>query len=78
MDPKSQKLMRRTTMLATVTASYFLLTADYGPEPNILDPIKKAIESAESSVKKLFFGSDKKSQGSESVGVQSNARKEHP
>jgi hypothetical protein len=26
-------------MVATVTASYFLLTADYGPEPNALDPV---------------------------------------
>ncbi|KAF5207506.1 Uvrabc system protein a [Thalictrum thalictroides] len=78
MDPKTEKLVRRTTMLATVTASYFLLTADYGPEPNILDPIKKAIESAESSVKKFIFGSDKESQGSENVGDQSNSRKEHP
>lgn len=26
-------------MVATVTASYFLLTADYGPEPNVLDPV---------------------------------------
>ncbi|KAL8111325.1 hypothetical protein AgCh_019150 [Apium graveolens] len=25
-------------MVATLTASYFLLTADYGPEPNVLDP----------------------------------------
>ncbi|GMN65617.1 hypothetical protein TIFTF001_034691 [Ficus carica] len=24
-------------MVATITASYFLLTADYGPEPNALD-----------------------------------------
>lgn len=26
-------------MVATVTASFFLLTADYGPEPNALDPV---------------------------------------
>lgn len=26
-------------MVATATASYFLLTADYGPEPNALDPV---------------------------------------
>ncbi|KAK6920145.1 hypothetical protein RJ641_016049 [Dillenia turbinata] len=38
MNPKTDKLIRRTTMIATVTASYFLLTADYGPEPNALDP----------------------------------------
>lgn len=26
-------------MVATAVASYFLLTADYGPEPNALDPV---------------------------------------
>ena len=26
-------------MVATLTASYFLLTADYGSEPNVLDPV---------------------------------------
>ena len=25
--------------MTTVTASYFLLTADYGPQPNALDPV---------------------------------------
>lgn len=39
MDPKTDKLVRRTTMIATATASYLLLTADYGPEPNFLDPV---------------------------------------
>ncbi|KAJ0682670.1 hypothetical protein HanPI659440_Chr16g0649981 [Helianthus annuus] len=38
MNPNTDKLVRRTTMVATVTAGYFLLTADYGPEPNVLDP----------------------------------------
>ncbi|KAF9591423.1 hypothetical protein IFM89_004121 [Coptis chinensis] len=66
MDPKTQKLVRITTIVSTLTVSYFLLTADYGPEPNILDPIKKKIESAESSVKKFVFGYDKESQESES------------
>ncbi|KAK7816095.1 hypothetical protein CFP56_022831 [Quercus suber] len=37
-NPQTDKLVRRTTMVATVTASYFLLTADYGSEPNALDP----------------------------------------
>ncbi|XP_074363919.1 uncharacterized protein LOC141704595 [Apium graveolens] len=41
MNPKSDKLVRRTTMVATLTASYFLLTADYGPEPNVLDPDRR-------------------------------------
>ncbi|XP_074363918.1 uncharacterized protein LOC141704594 [Apium graveolens] len=59
MNPKSDKLVRRTTMVATLTASYFLLTADYGPEPNVLDPIKAAIKSAEHSVKEFIFGPDK-------------------
>lgn len=39
MDPKTDKLVRRTTMVATAVASYFLLTADYGPGPNALDPV---------------------------------------
>lgn len=39
MNSRTDKLVRRTTMVATVTASYFLLTADYGPEPNVLDPV---------------------------------------
>lgn len=26
-------------MVATAVASYLLLTADYGPEPNALDPV---------------------------------------
>ena len=39
MNPQTDKLVRRTTMVATLTASYFLLTADYGPEPNALDPV---------------------------------------
>lgn len=26
-------------MVATAVASYLLLTADYGPEPNVLDPV---------------------------------------
>ncbi|GMY14040.1 UvrABC system protein A, partial [Fagus crenata] len=35
----TDKLVERTNMVATVTtASYFLLTADYGFEPNALDP----------------------------------------
>nr|XP_009780024.1 PREDICTED: uncharacterized protein LOC104229136 [Nicotiana sylvestris] len=38
-EPRTDKLVRRTTMVATVTASYFLLTADYSPEPNVLDPV---------------------------------------
>uniref|UniRef100_A0A2N9FI07 Uncharacterized protein n=1 Tax=Fagus sylvatica TaxID=28930 RepID=A0A2N9FI07_FAGSY len=39
MNPQTDKLVRRTTMVATATASYFLLTADYGSEPNALDPL---------------------------------------
>lgn len=39
-------------MVATITASYFLLTADYGPEPNVLDPVSRhsSFFSFESSV----------------------------
>ncbi|MFS7988665.1 hypothetical protein Hanom_Chr11g01037571 [Helianthus anomalus] len=39
MNPNTDKLVRRTTMVATVTAGYFLITADCGPEPNVLDPL---------------------------------------
>ncbi|KAL4621919.1 hypothetical protein ACB098_06G209300 [Castanea mollissima] len=59
MNPQTDKLVRRTTMVATLTASYFLLTADYGSEPNVLDPIKKAILSAENTVKEFVFGTKK-------------------
>jgi hypothetical protein len=37
--PKTDKLVKRLTIVATITASYFLLTADYGPKPNALDPV---------------------------------------
>uniref|UniRef100_A0A2P2JF01 Uncharacterized protein LOC105642997 n=1 Tax=Rhizophora mucronata TaxID=61149 RepID=A0A2P2JF01_RHIMU len=59
MNPQTDKIVRRTTMVATVVASYFLLTADYGPEPNAFDPIKRAILSAQSSAKEFIFGSKK-------------------
>ncbi|XP_050203715.1 uncharacterized protein LOC126653815 [Mercurialis annua] len=72
MNPKTDKLVRRTTMVATAVASYFLLTADYGPQPNALDPVKRAIQSAESSMKDFIFGSKKEDQESS----QSNSAKE--
>ncbi|OMO78744.1 hypothetical protein CCACVL1_14140 [Corchorus capsularis] len=75
MNPKADKLVRRTTMVATVTASYFLLTADYGPEPNALGPIKKAILSAQNSVKEFVLGPSKEHQES---SLTSNNAKEHP
>ncbi|KAH7577902.1 hypothetical protein ACOSP7_001028 [Xanthoceras sorbifolium] len=75
MNPQTDKLVRRTTMVATAVASYFLLTADYGPEPNVLDPIKKAIFSVETSVKEYIFGSKKESQEGQ---VVSDRAKEHP
>jgi hypothetical protein len=37
--PKTDKFVKRLTIVATITASYFLLTADYGPKPNALDPV---------------------------------------
>ncbi|KAG9443909.1 hypothetical protein H6P81_015249 [Aristolochia fimbriata] len=55
MDLKTNKLVRRTAMLGSVTAAYFLLTADYGPPPNVLDPVKGAIKSAAHSLKKFMF-----------------------
>ncbi|GFP93301.1 hypothetical protein PHJA_001474500 [Phtheirospermum japonicum] len=36
MDPRTDKLVRRITMV--VTAAYFILVADYGSEPNFPDP----------------------------------------
>jgi len=39
MNPRTEKLVRRLTIVTTITASYFLLTADYGPKPNALDPV---------------------------------------
>ncbi|EYU35085.1 hypothetical protein MIMGU_mgv1a019696mg [Erythranthe guttata] len=84
MDPKTDKLVRRTTMIATVTASYFLLTADYGPEPNFLepnflDPIKRAIKSTEKSVKDFVFGTKKDAQQSEiNNKVTSDVPEKHP
>ncbi|KAK4266830.1 hypothetical protein QN277_023699 [Acacia crassicarpa] len=76
MNSKTDKLVKRITMVATVTASYFLLTADYGPEPNVLDPIKRGILSAENSVKDYIFGSKVETQ--ESKLVKSDSNKEHP
>ncbi|XP_059634165.1 uncharacterized protein LOC132276651 [Cornus florida] len=78
MNRKTDKLVRRTTMVATVTAGYFLLTADYGPEPNVLDPIKKAIQSAEHSVKVFVFGPDKGIDESEKGKSGSKSAKEQP
>ncbi|VVA89615.1 unnamed protein product [Arabis nemorensis] len=60
MNPQVDKVVRRTTMVATAVASYFLLTADYGPEPNVLDPIKQKIILAQDSVKEYFFPSKNK------------------
>ncbi|KMZ69192.1 hypothetical protein ZOSMA_21G00460 [Zostera marina] len=59
MDPKIDKLVRITTLVSTCTVAYFLLTADYGPEYNVLKPVKTAIQSAELSVKDFIFGSTK-------------------
>ncbi|KAF7139349.1 hypothetical protein RHSIM_Rhsim07G0016500 [Rhododendron simsii] len=81
MNPRTDKLVRRTTMVATVTASYFLLTADYGPEPNVLDPIKNVIKSAERSVKEFIFGPEKTQKRldeSETGKLASNAAKHNP
>ncbi|KAK9143733.1 hypothetical protein Syun_013133 [Stephania yunnanensis] len=88
MDPKVDKLVRRTTMVATVTASYFLLTSDYGPEPNILDPvrfagydglvIKRAIQSAEGSVKKFINEFGKEPEQNHSEEPTSNHTKYEP
>ncbi|KAL2335957.1 hypothetical protein Fmac_010403 [Flemingia macrophylla] len=72
MNPRTEKLLKRLTIVTTVTASYFLVTADYGPQPNALDPIKKQILSAESSAKEYVFGSKKESQENHTVKFDSN------
>ncbi|RDX74901.1 hypothetical protein CR513_45291 [Mucuna pruriens] len=76
MNPRTEKLVRRLTIVTTVTASYFLLTADYGPQPNALDPIKKQILSAQSTVKGYILGSKKESQENHMGKLDSN--KDHP
>ncbi|XP_070009316.1 uncharacterized protein [Nicotiana sylvestris] len=77
MNPRTDKLVRRTTMVATVTASYFLLTADYGPEPNVLDPIKNAILSAEHSLKESIFGPKKGVQERETEKLAPSSSEKH-
>ncbi|KAG5041947.1 hypothetical protein AAZX31_03G010100 [Glycine max] len=72
MSPRTEKLVRRLTFVTTVAASYFLLTADYGPKPNALDPIKKQILSAQSTVKEYIVGSKKESQESHVGRLDSN------
>ncbi|CAL0315092.1 unnamed protein product [Lupinus luteus] len=76
LNRKTEKLLKTVTIVSTVTASYFLLTADYGPQPNALDPIKKRILSAETTVKEYFLGSKKESQENHTRKPDSN--KEHP
>ncbi|WJX86984.1 hypothetical protein P8452_69220 [Trifolium repens] len=74
--PKTDKLVKRLTIVATITASYFLLTADYGPKPNALDPIKKQLLSAQNTVKEYFLGSNTESQEKNIGKLDSN--KDHP
>ncbi|KAL1367612.1 hypothetical protein HN51_021672 [Arachis hypogaea] len=63
LSPKTKKLVKRVTIAATVIASYFLLTADYGPQPNALDPpVKKQILLNQSTMKEYIFGSKRESQ----------------
>ncbi|KAL1366771.1 hypothetical protein HN51_020847 [Arachis hypogaea] len=76
LSPKTEKLVKRVTIVATVTASYFLLTADYGPQPNALDPVKKQILSAQSTVKEYIFGSKRESQENNLAKLDSS--KENP
>ncbi|XP_057756373.1 uncharacterized protein LOC130975627 [Arachis stenosperma] len=77
-NPEADKVVRTVSMVAAITASYFLLTADYdyGPQSNVLEPVKKGILSAESTVKEYLFGSKKESQDNQIEKLDSN--KEHP
>ncbi|KAJ4802534.1 UvrABC system protein A [Rhynchospora pubera] len=56
-DARTDKLIRRTTMVGAATAAYFFLTSDLGPHFNA--QIKRAIESAQFSLRSFVFGSDK-------------------
>lgn len=38
-DLKTDMMIRKTAMIASVTAAYFLLTADYGPQETALTPV---------------------------------------
>ncbi|KAK7274468.1 hypothetical protein RIF29_15559 [Crotalaria pallida] len=76
LNRKTDKLLKRLTVVATITASYFLLTADYGSQPNALDPIKKRILSVESTVKEYIFGS--KSGSQENHAGKLDSKNEHP
>ncbi|OAY76573.1 hypothetical protein ACMD2_10721 [Ananas comosus] len=77
-DPRTDKLIRRTAMVGSATAAYFLLASDYAPIPNALDPIKKAIESARFSVKSFVFGSDKDAREDEKENSKfTNSPKKH-
>ncbi|XP_068664320.1 uncharacterized protein [Aristolochia californica] len=63
MNPKTDKLVRRTAMVGSVTAAYFLLTTDYDPSQNVLVPVKGAMKSAEHSLKKFMFNVDTEETG---------------
>ncbi|KHN26979.1 hypothetical protein glysoja_031056, partial [Glycine soja] len=65
-------VLRRLTFVTTAAASYFLLTADYGSQPNALDPIKKQKLSAQSTVKEYIWGSKKESQENHVGKLDSN------
>ena len=41
MDPRSERIVRRTAMVGAVTATYLLLTADYGP--NYPNPVRRRL-----------------------------------
>ncbi|KQJ99377.1 hypothetical protein BRADI_3g42925v3 [Brachypodium distachyon] len=55
MDPRAERVVRRTAMVGAVTAAYLLLTADYGP--NYPNPVKKVMESSALPFKDLMFRS---------------------
>ncbi|KAK9749393.1 hypothetical protein RND81_02G123100 [Saponaria officinalis] len=78
MNKNTDKLIRRTTMVGTVVASYFLLTADYGPEPNVLDPIRNAILSAQQSMKEFILGTKKREEDNDAKKVDANGEKRNP
>lgn len=44
MDPRAERVVRRTAMVGAVTAAYLLLTADYGP--NYPNPVRSSSSSS--------------------------------
>ncbi|KAL0918266.1 hypothetical protein M5K25_010265 [Dendrobium thyrsiflorum] len=69
-DPRTERLVRRTTMVAAVAATYFLLAADYGTQDSAFGPVKRITESVKLSAKRFIFNSDKEDQLNDEENVK--------